>query len=552
MERAEPLADYQNEADYLRLLRIIHAGGKEVLERGFGRIQVANLPPDRVAFLKDTLSKALDYALVQLSRREGWPDQFWSSRVAMYAEVLSRLLVRAEPAEALRWFQKGLAFARDDRWHSRELFEPLGHLIKWSLSAIPPSKKPELLEDVMGFPLPDEIPHLHQLQQQWPDSSQWIEMPLLKRPEPDKRFADRIMALIGMVKAGQPETRGRASIWLARLQMSGVLTADEGSSFGEALWSRRPSDQDFPSDTNLYSNIFLILPSPNPQEARELFKKRDHEPSSADYLIAVAEATKLQPDGTRYKMYDSGEALEKLGRLLSWRPKPVPQVDFGQIAEENRACFLALGAAIADAILSVLSTGELTSEIADRIFSREADSPSICRAYPELVRLLPSEEDRAVNGIIKAMIRRDSNEAWSGFNALYRWLRGAQRGDSPAVPRRLIEITLSVTETRREPGLLHALDLARHLADAELLNADDMERLVGALGLIYAETAYDAAQSEKTIGITTLTFVRAAAVRLAHSLDTAGMKHRDVEAWLNSASADPMPEVRFALETPFE
>jgi hypothetical protein len=85
-----------------------------------------------------------------------------------------------------------------------------------------------------------------------------------------------------------------------------------------------------------------------------------------------------------------------------------------------------------------------------------------------------------------------------------------------------------------------------------MLTTDDMERLVGALGLIFVETAYDAAQSEKAIGITTLTFVRAMAVRLASSLDAKGIKHPDVEAWLNSASADPMPEVRFALETPFE
>jgi hypothetical protein len=552
MERAEPLTDYKNKADYLRLLRVIQAGGKEALERGLGRIQVANLSAEHVLFLRETLSTALEYALAQLTRREGWTDQFWSNRAAMYTEVLSRLLVRAQPEDALLWFHKGIAFSEDNRWRWPELFEPLDHLIKWSLSAIPPSKRSALLEDVLRFPLADEIPHLTHLPQEWPDSSRWIERSLLKRPESDKRFADRVTALIELVRTGQPETRGRASVLLARLQIGGVLTADEGNRFGEALWSRRPSDQDFPSDTSLYSHMFLILPSPNTQEARELFKRRDYEPSSTDYLIAIAAATELRPDGTRWQMYDSHEALGKLNRLLNWRPKPVPQLDLNQIARENKICLQALAAAIADAVLSVLRPGELTVEMAERILSPEADSPSICRAYPEIVRLLPSEEDRAVNGIIKAMIRRDSDEAWSGFNALYRWLRGAQRGDLLAVPRRLIEITLSVTETRREPGLLHALDLARHLTDAGMLTTDDMERLVGALGLIFVETAYDAAQSEKAIGITTLTFVRAMAVRLASSLDAKGIKHPDVEAWLNSASADPMPEVRFALETPFE
>jgi hypothetical protein len=52
MERAEPLTVYQGDADYLRLLRIVQANGKEALERGFGRIQVANLPQERVDSLR--------------------------------------------------------------------------------------------------------------------------------------------------------------------------------------------------------------------------------------------------------------------------------------------------------------------------------------------------------------------------------------------------------------------------------------------------------------------------------------------------------------------
>jgi hypothetical protein len=283
-----------------------------------------------------------------------------------------------------------------------------------------------------------------------------------------------------------------------------------------------------------------------------LFKRRDHEPSSANYLIVVAAATELQPDGRCWQMYNSREALEKLDRLLNWRPKPVPQFDLGQVAKENERSLQALGGAIADAVLSALSPGELTAEMADRIFSCEADSLSICQAYPEVLRLLPSEEERAVNGTIRAMISRDSDVAWSGFNALYRWLRGTLRGDFLRIPRRLIEITLSVIETRREPGLLHALDLTRHLTDTGILNLGDMERLAGALELIHLETAYDAAQREKPINVTTLTLVRATAVRLAHSLDARSVKHQGVEKWLSKAPSDPMPEVRFALDTSFD
>lgn len=443
----------------------------------------------------------------------------------MYTEVLSRLLVRAEPEEALKWFHRGIAFARDDRWRWHELFEPLGHLIKWSLSAIPPSRRQEILSDIVGFPLPDEVPHLSQLQQDWPHSWRWIESSSLKRPESDRPFADRVTVLIELVRTGLPETRGRASVLLARLHIGGVLSTEEGKHFGEALWSRRASAEDFPPDTGLYSHMFLILPSPDAQEARDLFRKRDHEPSSADYLIAIAGAAELTKSGTRYKLYDSHEALEKLDRFLGWRPTPVPPLDLGQVADENKRCRQALGSAIADAILPALSPGELTSEMANRIFARETDSLSICQAYPEVLRLLPSEEERAVSGTIRAMLSRDNNIAWSGFNALYRWLNGTLRGDFLRIPRRLIEITISVAETRREPGLLHALDLARHLTVAGILDIGEMERLAGALELIRLETAYDAAERESTINVTTLTLVRSMTVRLANSLRSRGVKH---------------------------
>ena len=157
MEKAEPLAVYGSDADYLRLLRIIQADQQEAMERNFGRIQVANLSIEAVSFLKQILSGALDYALTQVAKKSGWTDQFWSTRAGTYAEVLSRLLVRSDPAEALEWFRKSLAFGQDPRWYHRELFEPLGHLIERSLSAIPSADRTPLLAEVMEFPFPSEI-----------------------------------------------------------------------------------------------------------------------------------------------------------------------------------------------------------------------------------------------------------------------------------------------------------------------------------------------------------------------------------------------------------
>ena len=553
MERTESLAPHESDADYLRTLRIVQTGQPAALERVFGRVEVAKLASDRLNFLKATLTHALHHALKQLTKREDRLDQFWGDRASIYTEILSRLLVRADRSEAWEWFHKGLVFSSDPRWHHGELFESLGHLLERILSAIPLAERAALLTEVMEFPLPDEIslpfPHI---ERDWPNPSEWIDTTLMKRPAPDDRIKQRIASLIEIARNGGVESRQRAVFWLMQLHMSGVLVPSESKEFGEALWSRRASDVEFPADTNLRLHMFLLLPTPDGLNARDLFKQRNHTGSSAGYTISVAGATHARPDGTRYELYEHSEALTWLEKFVDWRPAAAPSIDLGQIGPENELGVRSLGSAIANAVLPLLSPGELSSALANRLFARENDTLSIVLAYPELVRLIPSEEDRAIKGIIRAMVSRKNSAAWAGFNALFRWLRSSQANAVTKVPRKLIEATVSIVETRREPGLVHALNMAGHLLQAGLLNADDMNRLASALGVIYIETSYNTFDSSRDNENTMWTLTRAKAARLAGALKAKGVASDDLEVWVQNAPTDPMPEVRFALGSPFE
>ena len=146
MERAELLTGYryEDDPDFLRVLRVAHAGEENLVKSVFGRVQVAVIGDDRRIMLGGILGRALDYALEQLTRREGFGDDFWSRRAAVYAEIISRLSVRLSSTEALTLFQRVLLYAKDRRWSARELHEPLGHLLERSLSAIRPSIKAAL------------------------------------------------------------------------------------------------------------------------------------------------------------------------------------------------------------------------------------------------------------------------------------------------------------------------------------------------------------------------------------------------------------------------
>ena len=101
MERAEHLTGYryEDDSDFLRALRVAHAGGENLVKSVFGRVQVAVIGENRRIMLGAILGRALDYALEQLTRREGFGDDFWSRRAAVYAEIVSRLSVRLSSTE---------------------------------------------------------------------------------------------------------------------------------------------------------------------------------------------------------------------------------------------------------------------------------------------------------------------------------------------------------------------------------------------------------------------------------------------------------------------
>jgi hypothetical protein len=552
MQRAEELTEYayEDEADYLRLLRVVQAGKDDFLERTFGRIQVARLGEDRVAFLRKTLNGALDYSLEQLKWREGFADTLWSRRAATYTELLSRLAVRLGAEQAQDLFLRGLSYARDHRWKTPELFAPLAHLLERAFSAIPPRLRARFITEVIQFPLPEEERIVGPFDRDWPESAEWLPESLMSRPSPDFAFAERVAVLIDKTRRSEAATRARTVLRLAHLFSAGALTSEEATSFGEALWARKDSEGELPADTNLYSHMFLLLPSPDKVSARALVMARDREPSSAKYLIALGSAAQRRRDGTRALILAPEEALGLLKGILAWRPKEERPYDLGDARRENDMSKSAIGAVLADAIFPALNRESLSDGVIDSCFKLLEGSsvPSTAQALPELLRIDASLQDRVVKDLLRSLVSVDNSSAWAAFNALYRWTTMSKEGSIFPVPRRLAESVVSIIEARREPGLLHALGVSCQLVDAGLFTTDDIERLIAALGLVFFETSYSDPTCTE-FRPTTFTLVRANAVRLADALQRSGRSDPGILECLKIAEQDPVPEVRFASST---
>jgi hypothetical protein len=553
MENAETLGSIESKADYLRVLRMVQAGAERLLERAFGRIQIALLSEELLSFLGETVTRALTYAVGQMSKRkEGLLGGCWSQRTAVYAEILSRLVLRAKPQAALDLLQRGLAFGKEPSWNSRDLFEPLDHLIQRALSAIPPADKAQLLTDAICFPLPDERGISGHFARDWPLAAAWIPEDQMVRPADDRRFAERVAVLIEKTRFSEAQTRGRAALWLTELYREGALTVQESGHFGEALWSRREPDNGFPCDTLLRSFVFVSVPGPDKQAAIELLKESRRHSSSSEYFVSLAGATRGESNGRLLALFTAAESIQKLKNILAWKPAEVPPFDLGQMANENRKCQQAIGAVVADALLPVLNREDLSPSCINEIFEFESTAFSIVQAFPELLRFVPQSEERAITGILKAMVSREADQTSAGFNAIYRWMRLHREGGLHQIPKRLLDSVVSIVETRREPGLLHALNLSSHLLYAGALDRDAQERIIAVLGLIFIEASYGSARDNPTLNLTTITLVRAAAVQLAVALRSKGNTSAKIQKWIEDAAEDPMPEVRFATTTPPE
>jgi len=552
MERAEVLTGYkyEDDGDYLRGLRIAQAEPKELVETLFGRMRVAMLSEGRCSMLREVLNRALDYSLAQLTRRESYRDDFWSRRCAVYCEILSRLAVRLSQPDAAALFRKALLFAADPRWKSMELHEPLKHLLERALSAIAPHERHTHLLEMVSFPLPMEAGVPSQMARDWPEAAGWLwEFPLA-RPNPDQEFAARVSSLIERVANADAENRARAASRLVGLFMGGALNQSEGDRFGVALWSRRKSPAELPADTTLYSHVFLLLPCPDRQAAVRLFLLRDHEPSSADHLIALAGATRKRKDGTIGLTLTKEQALKKLHDILGWRPPPVPEIDVHDVRGQNRASSRAIGGVLADAILPPLEQDDLQPDLVEQCFAliETEVAVSAAEALPELMRAQPQLEERVADLIIRLMYSRDEEKNSASFQAMYRWVDLAKDEKIPWPPRRLQDAVVYMTEARREPGLRWALIVARKLLEEGSLAKEDSERLIAALELIFLETDYQSGQSTEPES-NSIALLRSAAVRIAFELKRRGSSDQRLDLLLTKAKCDPMPEVRFASDS---
>ena len=135
---------------YIWFIRAVGSPLDSLFGRYFGRVAVALLPPDVAHGLSEKAKAAISYWREKTRVCE---SMFAVGQLQLFLEVLARLTVRQDPDAAQASLDLATQLARDGSISHPWLYEPLGHLARYSIQAIPPANRTSTVLPMLEFPL---------------------------------------------------------------------------------------------------------------------------------------------------------------------------------------------------------------------------------------------------------------------------------------------------------------------------------------------------------------------------------------------------------------
>ncbi len=545
VEQAAKLAELNTLDNRHRFALAIRSADNEkspVLNKIFSRVQLACFSETDVDFLLNQCMLAINYWTQKRSEKSGNPSRLAIDRLRVFVEVLARISVRTTPDQAKRIFRLAMSFGRKLEFHHIWLLDALNDLIANSITSIPKSNQHEILLDALSFPLQQET-HIKSHRERWPNPI--IECPGGRNDNAalDRRIDEIIDGITSCSALGSASL-----LRLLPLLEKNFLRHEECQKIGEKIWGHKPDYQALP-DIGFFPHVFLKLPAPNNTAAKNAVKKYLFERESNDifdeiFLTGLANATRTNGND---ELPAPAQAEAYFATLTSWRQREDDKDPLGFKEHEDRQLQRSIGKALAYAVVPALPLEALEQENFHKLlaFHLEVDAPD---AIIALSRFAASNS--AFNGQVEKLIRQDlqgrapSKVAPSAF-ALLKW-REIQ--SSPATDR-LTSRLIYLLGANLGEGLPALLWTAGQLYAKNWLSNDDIESLTESVPWVFDSVDYKniAPSSREAISAS---LVRSECVKLARSIISISQNEdRELLRIIDEAKQDPLPEVRFALDT---
>jgi hypothetical protein len=543
----------------MSLLLRTGSSADEVFKRFFTRSRIALLTDQEVQDLVGMLEAAIDYATQESSRGKASQD-YKLGRLRVVVELLSRLVLRFSETEAEQLLARAIRFHSMEPFRAIWMHEPLDHLLKRSMEAVPPSRRGAFILPLISLPLLGEegVAAMHDRRPEPLDQLHPKTAGLVRPPSPSE-WDDAIQRLLSGVQRQSP-TRPREILRLVRLHEWGLLNAEEVSRFAAGIWGQ-VAPWGLPTGTRLQDWDFLILPEPEPGHADATFRQA--------YLNAEGDC--YRNTSTDHYLYQLGGAINRLKQ--AGRPFPISESEAELIlvkirhwasqqdapSSQDRSKEDKFVRSFHEAVLGL-------AEILPALQPKEADSDAIWQKlsrtdgaifpsyllYPVLLRLRPLLFEELSFRFRIGLASGDKRVAALAISGLGRWLReGKALKINPPPDDMVREVGVSIS-VRRLSNLQEALDLAEWLFrnEPEIAQQSIADLTEHGLNYLLEEASYRHEYHRAQLDPEDIPLIRAGCVKLVLAMRDVGLGDRQaVEKWLQAGLSDPLPEVRHLIQT---
>lgn len=541
VEHAGRLAELEgidNVHRFALAIRSANSDTSEALKKVFSRINIACLPDDDVSFLLDQCSLAINYWTVKQTGEHG---RFAIDRLRVFVEVLARASVRATPDQAKQIFSLALSLSKKPSLQHFWLFDAVKRLSEFSLKSIPVSQQHDVLLEALSFPLQTEASAKGH--KEWPN-------PIIKHPGERKHCTvldRRIDEIIDQLSSCTSQN-GAALLRLFPLIEKSFLKDKELDKISEKIWGGEPALQSLP-ETGLLKYALLELPSPDLSAVKALvrhylFEEKSPSLFSAELLEDIANAAQVE----HIKEFPTAEqAVDYFERLVAWRPNKDSRDTFGFARNIEQQTADMIGKVLARSVVPALPAKVLNKENFQKLlsFSTEVEAPEVLAAFPYFA----AENDDFIDPL-EEMIRLalQSNETNRSAYASYSLLIWRKLKESPIIDNLIVRLVYLIG-TNRMPALAALIWTANQMYCKKYLSEDNLEALIETLPVIFDSMDYKNISPSSREAVNA-SHVRAACIRLARDIvDLEKNKSNELHRVLEEAKKDPLPEVRFALDT---
>ena len=547
------------------VLRAATSENSGTLNWTLSRSTVATMPEEVIKRLIDICICATEYIIPRLSV-SAW-CRYWSGRLAVVLEVLSRLIVRLDSkhsseilSQALGWYSNIIVSGAVALWY------PIGHLLSRLWETLPPTIQGSRIIDLLESPIIGFAGFFDdRITRQYSDPCDVVtgaqNIKATRTPENNQSW-ERSIAMIDDALQSGGEARQRAARRLSLLFELEILSNEETAQLTKGLWNAgQDIDCDLPDGTGLPEWVFMVLPEPRERIAEKKFREK--------WLSNATDAMNSQQNPSEV-LQQVGSAIENLGErgidftisteemnflsnvVEKWVQEPIPMEL--KVTGEVWTIFTNREVKVVQHVIfglrNILLRVAISENCAEALYDKWMKFISlqipVLHLADSLIKTLPDRKNNLVETIRNGFVSDDSNIARNAIFALRIWMhtRRTEIHELVHPPIDLVHEIGVIVSTRRKAALFQALLLSAWIVENG--TEDERSAIVPSLvrGLRYLREELEYKRGEENYD--DVPELRWACVKVAVSLHNGVLSEMDeiIEKWIAISSCDPLPEVR--------